>query len=370
MAKKNEKFSKFDQQMMERCLTLAAKGIGYTAPNPMVGAVIVKDGAVIAEGYHEYFGGPHAEIVAIEKADQNIKGAHLYVNLEPCSHRGKTPPCTLALIKQGFSKVFIGNIDPNPLVAGKGIKRLEKAGIEVHTGLLEEEGHRLNEKFFYYIQNKRPFVALKTATSLDGKIATYSGESQWITSEKCRKIVHEMRQEYMAILVGINTVIADNPALTVRLPGEVKNPIKVVVDTTLKTPHGYKVLDDKAPLIIATTRMASRSRVNEFKQYKHVQILECPLKDGVVDLDFLMDKLGEEGIDSVLVEGGGSINFSVLQHHLPQKIYAFIAPKIIGGVTSKSSFSGKGIRHLADVPQLKEVKYHKVGDDLLIEGYF
>lgn len=370
MSKKKTEFSDFDQQMMKRCLELAVKGKGFCAPNPMVGAVIVKDGEIISEGYHEYFGGPHAEIVAIEKVEESLKGAHLYVNLEPCSHRGKTPPCTLALIKQGFSKVFIGNIDPNPLVAGKGVKRLEKAGIEVITGLLEEEGLKLNEKFFYFMQHNRPFVALKTATSLDGKIATYAGESQWITSEKCRKIVHEMRQEYMAILVGINTVMTDNPALTVRLPGEVKNPIKIVVDTTLKTPHGHKVLDDKAPLIIATTRMASKARIAEFNNYKHVQILECPLKDGVVDLEYLLKKLGEQGIDSVLVEGGGSINFSVLHHHLPQKIYAFIAPKIIGGVTSKSSFSGKGIRHLADVPKLKNAKYIKVGEDLLIEGYF
>lgn len=370
MSEKNREFSKFDQQMMKRCLELAAKGSGFTAPNPMVGAVIVKDGKVISEGFHAHFGESHAEIVAINNAEVDLKGAHIYVNLEPCSHRGKTLPCTLAIIKQGFSKVFIANIDPNPLVSGKGIKKLENAGIEVLTGLLEEEGQKLNEKFFYFIQNKMPFIALKTATSIDGKIATYSGESQWITSNKCRKIVHELRQEYMAILVGINTVIADNPSLTVRLPGEVRNPIKVIVDTTLKTPHGFNVLDDKAPLIIATTRMSSKARIAEFDQYDHVQILECPLKDGVVDLEFLMKELGKQEIDSLLVEGGGSINFSVLHHRLPQKIYAFVAPKIIGGITSKSSFSGKGIRHLADVPKLKNVKYTNVGDDILIEGYF
>lgn len=355
---------------MKRCLELAAQGSGFTAPNPMVGAVITKDGEIISEGFHEYYGGPHAEIRAIEKASQDLKGAHIYVNLEPCSHQGKTPPCSLALVKQGFAKVFIANIDPNPLVAGKGIEILEKAGIEVETGLMEKEGLKLNEKFFHFIQNKTPFIALKTATSLDGKIATYSGESQWITSAESRKVVHQLRQDYTAILVGINTVLKDDPALTVRLDKEVKNPIKVVVDTSLKTPHGFKVLDDKAPLIIATTRMASKARIAEFEEYHNVQVWVCPLKDGVVNLEYLLEKLGEEGIDSLLIEGGGSINFSVLQHHLPQKIYAFIAPKIIGGMNTKSSFTGKGIKHLADVPELKEVHYQTIGNDLLMEGYF
>lgn len=370
MSKKSANFSKFDQKMMKRCLELAAQGSGFTAPNPMVGAIITKDGEIISEGFHEYYGGPHAEIKAIENANQDLKGAHIYVNLEPCSHQGKTPPCSLALVKQGFSKVFIANIDPNPLVAGKGIEILEKAGIEVETGLLEKEGQKLNEKFFHFIQHRTPFTVLKTATSLDGKIATYSGESQWITSTESRKIVHQMRQDFTAILVGINTVLKDDPALTVRLDKEVKNPIKVVVDTSLKTPHGFKVLDEKAPLIIATTRMASKARIVEFEQYPHVQVWVCPLKDGVVDLRFLINKLGKEGIDSLLVEGGGSINFSILQSQLAQKTYAFIAPKIIGGMNTKSSFTGKGIKHLDDVPILKDVTYNIIGDDLLVEGYF
>lgn len=370
MSKKSANSKEFDQKMMKRCFELAAQGSGFTAPNPMVGAVITKDGEIISEGFHEYYGGPHAEIRAIENASQDLKGAHIYVNLEPCSHQGKTPPCSLALVKQGFSKVFIANIDPNPLVAGKGIDILKNAGIEVETGLLEKEGLKLNEKFFHFIQNKTPFIALKTATSLDGKIATYTGESQWITSVESRKVVHQLRQDYTAILVGINTVLKDDPALTVRLEKEVKNPIKVVVDTSLKTPHGFKILNDKAPLIIATTRMASKARIAEFEQYRHVQVWVCPLKDGVVNLEYLLEKLGEEGIDSLIVEGGGSINFSVLQHHLPQKIYAFIAPKIIGGMNSKSSFTGKGIKHLEDVPELKEVHYQTIGNDLLMEGYF
>lgn len=370
MSKKNTQFSKFDQDMMKRCLQLAEKAKGFVNPNPMVGAVIVKDGEVISEGYHEYFGGPHAEINAINNAGIDLKGAHIYVNLEPCSHYGKTPPCSLAIINHGFSKVFIANTDPNPDVAGRGIKNMEKAGIEVITGLLEEEGKLLNEKFFHFMQTGRPFIALKTATSLDGKIATYYGESQWITSEKSRKKVHELRQEYTAILVGINTVLNDNPALTVRLKGEVKHPTKVILDTALKTPHDFKVLSDQAPVIIATTRMASKARIKEFDKYPHVQVWHCPMKNGLVDVDYVIKKLGENGIDSLLVEGGGSVNFSIVQHHLPQKIYAFVAPKIIGGMQSKTSFTGRGIKHLKDVPSLSHIHYKTIGDDILLEGYF
>lgn len=370
MSKTNTKFTKFDQQMMKRCLELAAKGDGFTAPNPMVGAVIVKDGKIISEGYHEYYGAPHSEINAINKANTDLKGAHIYVNLEPCAHYGKTPPCSLAIIKQGFSKVFIANTDPNPLVSGKGIENLRRAGIEVVTGLMEKEASKLNEKFFHFMKTGKPFVTLKTATSLDGKIATYYGESQWITCEESRKKVHELRQAYSAILVGINTVLNDNPALSTRLEGEVKHPIKVILDTALKTPHDFKVLSDKAPLIIATTRMASKARISEFDKYDHVQVWDCPLRNGLVDVEYVINKLGEEGIDSVLIEGGGSVNFSIVQHHLPQKIYAFIAPKIIGGMTSKTSFTGKGIKHIKDIPELREINYQKIGNDILLEGYF
>lgn len=370
MAKKNTKFTKFDEQMMKRCLEIAEKGKGFTNPNPMVGAVIVKDGKIISEGYHEHIGGAHSEINAIKKANTNLKGAHIYVNLEPCAHYGKTPPCSLAIINEGFAKVFIANIDPNPLVSGKGIENMRKAGIEVETGLLEKEATKLNEKFFHFMKTGKPFVTLKTATSLDGKIATYYGESQWITSEASRKMVHELRQEYSAILVGINTVLNDNPALTTRLEGEVSHPTKVILDTALKTPHDFKVLSEKAPLIIATTRMASKARIREFDKYDHVQVWDCPMKNGLVDVEYVINRLGKEGIDSVLVEGGGSVNFSIVQHHIPQKLYAFMAPKIIGGMTSKTSFTGKGIKHLKDVPKLKEINIKSIGDDILMEGYF
>lgn len=370
MSKKETGFSKFDQKMMNRCLELAKKGSGFTAPNPMVGAVIVKDGKIISEGYHQYFRGPHAEIVAIEKAEQDLKGAELYVNLEPCSHYGNTPPCSLAIIKQGFSKVFIATKDPNPRVSGKGIANLKKAGIQVEVGLLEEEARKLNEKFFHFITQKTPFVALKTATSLDGKIATVSGESQWITNEKSREFVHRLRQDYSAILVGINTILNDNPRLNTRLAGEVKHPIKIIADTTLKTPLDFKVLDDSAPLIIATSRMASKSQIKEFEKNKHVKVWICPLINGQIDLKYLFKKLGEEGVDSVLVEGGSTINFSVLENHLAHKIYAFIAPKIIGGVHSKPSFGGKGYRHLPEATQIKNISYQNLDNDIMLEGYF
>jgi diaminohydroxyphosphoribosylaminopyrimidine deaminase/5-amino-6-(5-phosphoribosylamino)uracil reductase len=363
-------FTNFDRQMMRRCFKLASQNKGFTAPNPMVGAVIVKNGEIISEGSHEFHGGPHAEINAISNAKASLKGAHIYINLEPCAHYGKTPPCSLSLIKQGFSKVFIAHTDPNPLTAGKGIEQLQKAGIKVATGLLAKEALKFNEKYIHFYNTGKPFIALKTASSLDGKIATYYGESQWITNDESRKRVHELRQEYTAILVGINTVLNDNPALTVRLDGRVKHPTKVILDTTLKTPHHFKVLSDQAPVIIATTRMASKSRIKEFDKYDHVQILHCPLKNGFVDIEYLVSKLGENGIDSLLIEGGGSVNFSFVQHHLAQKIYAFVAPKILGGKTSKTSFTGKGIKHLSDAPKLSHINYHSIGDDILLEGYF
>ncbi len=370
MSKKNNSFTSFDKQMMQRCIELAAMGSGFTAPNPMVGAVIVKNGQVIAEGYHEYFGGPHAEIVAINNTQESLKGAHLYVNLEPCSHHGKTPPCSLAIINQEFEKVFIATEDPNPLVSGKGIKALKKKGIEVAIGLLEDEARKLNEKFFHFITRKTPFVAIKTASSLDGKITTYSGESQWITGEISRKKVHELRHEYSAILVGINTILNDNPYLTSRLDRETKNPTKIVLDTSLKTPLNSHVMDDISPLIIATTRMASKAKIKEYEQFSHVQVWECPMKDGLVDIQFLLNKLGQNGIDSILVEGGGSVNYSFVHHKHAQKLYSFVAPIIIGGYQSKPSFAGKGVRLLSEAPRLKNISRSILGDDFYMEGYF
>lgn len=370
MSEKNTNFSRFDKKMMKRCLTIAKKASGFTAPNPLVGAVIVKDGKVISEGYHHYFGGPHAEVNAIANAQEDLKGAHIYVNLEPCSYYGKTPACSLALIQHQFAKVFIATLDPNPLIAGNGVQALRNAGMQVKTGLLEAEALKFNERFFHFITHKTPFIALKIAASLDGKIATESGESQWITNEKSRAFVHELRQDYSAILVGIGTVLKDNPALTVRKPGKTKNPVRVIIDSQLRTPPSSKILDNHAKVIIAISESIEEKKIEEFIKEEHISLWKCPAKNGQINLQYVFSKLGKEGIDSVLVEGGAEINASILQHHLTHKIYAFIAPIIIGGQNSKSAFGSKGFQKLSEAPKLKNITYKNLDTDLLMEGYF
>ena len=370
MSKKNTYFNSFDHQMMGRCLLIAKKASGFTAPNPLVGAVIVKNGKVISEGFHEYFGGPHAEINAIANTKEELKGAHIYVNLEPCAHYGKTPPCSLALINSGFSRVYIANLDPNPLVAGKGVEMLEKAGIEVMLGLLQEDAQRLNEKFFHFITHKTPFVALKSATSLDGKIATSSGESKWITNKESREFAHGLRQDYSAILVGINTVLMDDPSLSVRLNKKSKNPIRIILDTHLRTPINAQVLQANAQVIIVHSKVNFDAEKADFSNKKHVELFYCPLKHKQLDLVFLMKKLGEKGIDSILVEGGAEVNFSMLKNNLAQKLYSFLAPIIIGGSKSKAAFgSVLGFEKLSQAKQLKNISYKELGNNLLIEGY-
>jgi len=370
MSQKNEMNTDFDNKMMQRCLALAKKASGFTAPNPMVGAVIVKDGRVISEGYHQYFGGPHAEVEAIKNAQEDLKGAHIYVSLEPCSYYGKTPPCSLAIIQHGFAKVFIATLDPNPQIAGKGAESIRKAGIEVEIGLLEKEALKLNERFFHFITHKTPFIALKTATSIDGKIATSTGESQWITNEESRDYVHTLRQDYSAILIGSRTALKDNPALTVRNLSNPKHPIRIIIDTQLKIPIDFKVYADNADVIIACSDDANQEKVAELGSKKHISIIKCPLKEQRIDLEYVFRILGERGIDSVLIEGGGEINFNILKNELAHKLYAFIAPIIIGGHSSKSAFAGEGFQHLSDSSQLKTISYKNFNNDLLMEGYF
>jgi len=370
MSQRNKENKDFDKKMMHRCLELAKKASGFTAPNPMVGAVIVKDGRIIAEGYHQYFGGPHAEIEAINKAQEDLKGAHIYVNLEPCSYYGKTPPCSLAIIQHGFDRVVIATLDPNPQIAGNGVKSIQQAGIEVEVGILEKEALKLNEKFFHFITHKTPFIALKTATSIDGKIATSTGESQWITNEKSRAFVHSLRQDYSAILVGSQTAIKDNPRLTVRNISPAKHPIRIVIDTHLKTPAHYHVFNENTPVIMACSQDIKEDKAAELEAKEHITVLRCPLKEGKIDLNYVFRELGKKDIDSILVEGGGEINFNILKNNLAHKIYAFIAPLIIGGHNSKSAFAGEGFQKLSDSPRLSAVSYHHFNDDLLMEGYF
>ncbi|WP_291400711.1 bifunctional diaminohydroxyphosphoribosylaminopyrimidine deaminase/5-amino-6-(5-phosphoribosylamino)uracil reductase RibD [Acidaminobacter sp.] len=358
-------------QHMQRALELAKLGAGRTSPNPLVGAVIVKEGRVIGEGYHAMYGGPHAEVNAIENASESVEGAEIYVTLEPCSHYGKTPPCALKLIENRFSKVYIAMEDPNPLVAGRGIQMLRKQGIEVEVGLLEEKAKALNEVFIKYITTKKPFCVMKAAMTLDGKIATVTGESQWITSEAAREYVHQLRHELKAIMVGIGTVLKDDPKLTTRLKGKQgRDPIRVVVDSTLKIPLNAKILhlDSDAPTLIATTDRADSEKATALQSMPGVKLIITPQKDGKVDLDYLMFVLGEQGIDSLLLEGGATLNASALESKIVDKVLMFIAPKILGGQNAPTPVGGSGIEVLENAVRLKGMKAVEIGDDLLIEA--
>ena len=357
-----------NQEYMRLAIEIAKKGAGKVNPNPMVGAVIVKDERVIGQGYHKYYGGNHAEVNAFEDLSDNPEGATIYVTLEPCSHYGKTPPCVDKIIANKISKVVVGTLDPNPLVEGRGIKALKEAGIEVITGVLEEECKKLNEVFMKYILYKRPFVVLKTAMTLDGKIATESGESKWITSDKSRQEVHKLRNKLSAIMVGVNTVIKDNPELTCRLEGG-KNPVRIIVDSKLRIPLGSNVVvDNLAQTIVATTEVADKDKILVLEKLG-VKVLIINSKNERVDLKSLMIELGKRDIDGILLEGGATLSFSALEENIVDKIQVYIAPKIIGGEKSKTSIGGKGIEKLSDAIMLNNMTVKSVGTDLLIEAY-
>ena len=354
---------------MQRALELAAKAKGKTSPNPMVGAVIVQGHRIIAEGFHKKAGTPHAEIVALRKAGSKAKGATMFVTLEPCCHTKKrTPPCTKAIIAAGISKVIIAATDPNPSVSGKGIKELRAAGIETEVGVLRSEAKVLNEAFNKFITTKEPFVLLKIAQSLDGKIATSKGESKWITGKNARIHVHQLRNDLDAVLVGIGTVAKDNPSLDCRLRGG-KNPFRVIVDSSLKIRPGSKVLgynDNKT--IIATTKKASEAKIKRLRA-SGVTVLVIKSKAGRVDLKSLIKELGKLDITGVMIEGGSSIASSAISAGIVDKVMFFVAPKIIGGTNSISSIGGKSPALLGNAVQLKNMKSTAAGDDILIEGY-
>lgn len=354
---------------MKLALELAKKGMGKVNPNPMVGAIIVKNGKVIGEGYHEAFGQAHAEVNAFNSLIEDAAGATIYVTLEPCSHYGKTPPCVDKIIENKISRVIVGAFDPNPVVSGKGVKKLRDVGIEVITGVLEDECTKINEVFMKYIVSKKPFVILKSAMSLDGKIATSKGESKWITGEKSRVEVHKLRNEVSAIMVGVNTIINDNPQLTCRLENG-RNPIRIVVDSTLRIPIESKVISDiaEAKTIIATTDKGSSDKILELTN-AGVTVLIIKSKDGRVDLQELMIELGNLNIDSILLEGGGILNFSALDQGIVDKIQIYISPKIIGGEKSKTPVGGNGIEILKDAFKIQGLTSRSVGEDILIEGY-
>ncbi len=356
---------------MKRALEISEKAAGFVNPNPLVGAVIVKDNRIIGEGYHEYFGGPHAEVNAFKNAKEDVEGATMYVTLEPCAHYGKTPPCADAIVRNKIAKVVVGMIDPNPQVAGRGIEILRSNGIEVSIGILEKEIKKTNEIFIKYITQKKPFCIMKTAMTMDGKIATSIGDSKWISNEKSRAYVHELRQRVTGIMVGIGTVLADDPELTTRRQGIIsKNPIRIIIDSKAKIPLDAKVLkcDDKTKTIIVTTEFAGNSKIEAIKQ-KGAEVIVTQSKNGWVNLKDLMIVLGDKGIDSILLEGGSTINFSALEEGIVDKVITFIAPKIFGGTTGKTSVGGSGIEHVSDSIKLSDTEVTKFGQDIMIEAY-
>jgi diaminohydroxyphosphoribosylaminopyrimidine deaminase/5-amino-6-(5-phosphoribosylamino)uracil reductase len=355
---------------MKRAISLAKRGAGWVNPNPMVGAVLVMDGQIIGEGFHEYYGGNHAEVNAIKDLSTDItSGSTLYVTLEPCAHEGKTPPCANLLAEKKLARVVIGMADPNALVNGKGILFLRSAGIVVETGLMEPQVRQMNEVFIKYIKTKLPFVLLKSAMTLDGKIATITNASRWITGEASRKMVHKLRQQLGAVMVGVNTVNYDDPLLNIRIKGTWKNPLKVIADTHGRISMEAKVLKNDPQLtIIATTGLADPLKLKQIERLG-AQVLICPLKDNMVDLGFVIQSLGSMGIDSVMIEGGSTIAFSAFHEGIVDKIISFIAPKIIGGTNAPTAVGGTGIEKMEDAIMLKNLKTRKVGNDLMIEGW-
>jgi len=344
--------------------------MGWVNPNPMVGAVIVKNRRIIGTGYHAFFGGPHAEINAIENASESVKNATLYVTMEPCSHQGKTPPCTEQIIRTGIRRVVAGMKDPNPLVNGNGLRMLAEAGIEVKSGIEEAAVLKMNEHFVKYIVTGLPFCTLKTAMTLDGKIATIENASKWISGEDSRRYVHELRQKYSAVMAGINTVLYDDPLLNIRrVQKKSKDPLKIIVDSTGKIPLEANVLKINPQLVIIATTEKIKITKKQDLERMGVQVLICPGKDGKVDMGYLMVSLGKMGIDSVMLEGGSTIAFSALMDGVVDKVICFIAPKIIGGADAPSPVGGAGLPGMDDAIGVKDWKFRKMGSDILIEGY-
>jgi diaminohydroxyphosphoribosylaminopyrimidine deaminase/5-amino-6-(5-phosphoribosylamino)uracil reductase len=360
---------KTDEQFMRRAIELATKGKGMTSPNPIVGAVVVKNGKIVGEGYHKRAGTPHAEIVALRRAGIKAHGADLYVTLEPCCHYGRTPPCCDAIIASGIKRVIVGMRDPNPLVNGKGISFLKTKGIDVIQGVLEEEYGHLNKAYQKWIVSGIPYVTMKAALSLDGKIATTSGESKWITNEACRRYVHHLRSLHDAIVVGVNTVRHDNPELTVRLPGKDEKKLAVILDEKLDVPPSSKLFRRKPKqLIIATTSRAPKRRRAQFEKMGH-QILLCrSTSRGYIFLPHLLLQLGAQGITSLMVEGGGEVFSDFFNRGLVDRIVACIAPKIIGG-KGRDWLPNVSIEKLKSAPHLSDMDIKIFGDNVVIEGY-
>lgn len=354
-----------DVAYMRQAVALARRGTGWTAPNPLVGAVVVKDGKVIGRGYHARCGGLHAERAALADCTVSPRGATMYVTLEPCCHQGRQPPCTDAILAVGIARVVVGSDDPNPLVAGKGLEILRRGGVEVVSGVLRETCDALNPVFFHFIRTRRPYVVMKYAMTMDGKIATRTGASRWITGEAARRRVHRDRHRYTAIMAGVGTVLADDPMLNCRIKGG-KNPVRIICDTHLRTPLTSQIVRTagEIPTILATC--AEPSLYGPYLD-AHCQVWTLPERDGHVDLDALMDRLGSAGIDSVLLEGGGTLNWAALESGIVQRVQAYVAPKLFGG-DAKSPVEGQGVALPDQAVALKNTRILRVGEDILLES--
>jgi diaminohydroxyphosphoribosylaminopyrimidine deaminase/5-amino-6-(5-phosphoribosylamino)uracil reductase len=360
-----------DQHFMQMALDLAIKGEGFTSPNPLVGAVVVKDGKLIGGGFHEAVGGPHAEVNAIDAAGKLTPGATLYVTLEPCNHTGRTPPCTQKILDAGISRVVVAMPDPNENVAGGGIQYLEQQGLEVATGICEEQARKQNEAFITYVTTGRPFVIAKCAATLDGRIATRTGDSKWVTGEAARRFVHRLRHAVDAIMVGINTVVKDDPSLTTRLGDrEGKDPARIILDTHLSIAPDARVLQQASTaetILVAGKGLEQRKKAVFEKA--GVRVIEAPLKHGRIDIAALIEQLGAMEISSLLIEGGSQVLASAFSAGIIDKVQFFYAPKILGGDDGIPICSGPGAELMRQSIALKDIAVQRFGDDVLIEGY-
>jgi diaminohydroxyphosphoribosylaminopyrimidine deaminase/5-amino-6-(5-phosphoribosylamino)uracil reductase len=365
-------FYSMDEAYMRMALSLAEAGRGWTSPNPMVGAVVVKEGRVVGRGYHKAAGGPHAEIFALREAGERARGATLYVTLEPCNHQGRTPPCTRAILESGIQRVVAGMQDPNPGVTGGGLDCLRSKGLEVSVGLCERDCRRLNESFIKYVSTGLPFVILKCASTLDGRIATRTGDSKWITNKVSRQYVHGLRHAVDAIMVGVGTVIQDDPQLTTRLEGRKGlDPLRIVLDSRLSIPPEAKLLhlsSDSDTVLVTSPSILPQKR----KRFERpgVRLLDVDCHEGRINLKALMNALGKMGVTSLLIEGGGRVNGAAIRAGIVDKVCLFFAPKICGGDDGVPICAGPGVQSMEESRILRDLSMHRFGDDVMIQGYF
>ncbi|WP_010529641.1 bifunctional diaminohydroxyphosphoribosylaminopyrimidine deaminase/5-amino-6-(5-phosphoribosylamino)uracil reductase RibD [Lentibacillus jeotgali] len=352
-----------DEHYMQMALNLASSVSGQTGPNPPVGAVVVKNGEILGVGAHLKAGGPHAEVHALQMAGDKAKGATIYVTLEPCSHYGKTPPCADLIIEMGLSRAVIAIKDPNEKVAGRGIEKLEAAGVDVELGVLQKEAAAVNKFFFHYIRTKTPYVTMKSAVSLDGKTATHTGDSKWVTGEAARRDVHQYRHIHDAILAGVKTILADNPSLTVRIPNGGKNPLRIILDSDLRTPTDANVVNDQqADTWIFTKEHIREEKMEPFKEKSGVSIIPLDSLDSVTVLNYL----GSRKIMSLFVEGGSAVNGSFLESGKINQLVQYMAPKLIGGKDAPSSIAGNGFRHMTETLPLDITNVEMIGEDIKV----